>query len=156
MLITAEDWPIKRNNLYGHLGLQQDPQELPGPILAHLDQHLDLLDRAVDKDKVLIDTTVHLDPLEAQVGDVEADRLRRAIFEAHPPGQLPEIILEIDNATRFSWILLGREDPRQILAYRVPRKVSNALTAQYDRVMYLLNDMPVSRALMHEYVEVVD
>nr|WP_234775595.1 ISNCY family transposase [Paraburkholderia tropica] len=48
------------------------------------------------------------------------------------------------------------EDLRQILAYRVPRKVSNALTVQYDRVMYLLNDTPVSRALMHEYVEVVE
>jgi len=48
------------------------------------------------------------------------------------------------------------EDLRQILAYRVPRKVSNALTVQYDRVMYLLDDTPVSRALMHEYVEVVE
>jgi hypothetical protein len=48
------------------------------------------------------------------------------------------------------------EDLRQILAYRVPRKVSNALTVQYDRVMYLLDDSPVSRALMHEYVEVVE
>jgi transposase len=48
------------------------------------------------------------------------------------------------------------ENLRQILAYRVPRKVSNALTVQYDRVMYLLDDTPVSRALMHEYVEYPD
>jgi hypothetical protein len=27
----------------------------------------------------------------------------------HPQGQLPGIILEIDSATRFSWLLLGRE-----------------------------------------------
>jgi hypothetical protein len=52
--------------------------------------------------------------------------------------------------------LRADEDLRQILAYRVPRKVSNALTVQYDRVMYLLDDTPVSRGLMHEYVEVVE
>ncbi|WP_176072339.1 Tn3 family transposase [Paraburkholderia mimosarum] len=109
MLIPAEEWRTRRNNLYGHLGLPQDPQEFLGPVLAHLDQRLELLDRAADEGKVRIDTAVHLDPLEAQLEDVEADRLRRAIFEAHPPGQLPEIILEIDSATRFSWILLGRE-----------------------------------------------
>jgi len=48
------------------------------------------------------------------------------------------------------------EDLRQILAYRVPRKVSHALTVQYDRVMYLLADSPASRSQVHEYVEVVE
>lgn len=109
MLISAEDWRTKRNNLYGHLGLPQDPQEFLGPVLAHLAQRLELLNRAADEGAVRIDTAVHLDPLEAQPEDAASDRLRRAIFEAHPPGQLPEIILEIDSATRFSWILLGRE-----------------------------------------------
>ncbi len=52
--------------------------------------------------------------------------------------------------------LRADEDLRQILAYRVPRRVSNALTVQYDRVMYLLDDTPDTRALMHEYVEVVE
>jgi hypothetical protein len=86
MLIPAEEWPIKRNSLYGHLGLPQDPMEFLGPILTRLDQRFELLGQAVDKDKVRIDTAVHLDPLDAQPGDAEADRLRRAIFEAHPPG----------------------------------------------------------------------
>jgi transposase len=48
------------------------------------------------------------------------------------------------------------EDLRQILAYRVPRKVTNSLTVQYDRVMYLLEDTAVNRRLIHEYVEVVE
>ncbi|MGF6734723.1 hypothetical protein OKW50_006895 [Paraburkholderia youngii] len=114
MLIPAEEWPIKRNNLYGHLGLPQDPHVFLSPILEQLDQRLELLGQAVDEGKVRIDTAVYLDPLDAQPGDAEADRLRRAIFEAHPPGQLPEIILEIDSATRFSWILLGREPRSRI------------------------------------------
>ena len=112
------DWLTKRNNLYGRLGLPQDPQEFLGPVLAHLDQRLELLDRAAEEGNVRIDTAVHLDALEAQPGDIEADRLRRAIFDARPPGQLPEIILEIDSATRFSWILLGRE-PRSRIELRM-------------------------------------
>jgi hypothetical protein len=48
------------------------------------------------------------------------------------------------------------EDLRQILAYRVPRKVTNALTVQYDRVMYLLQDTVANRSLIHQYVEVVE
>jgi hypothetical protein len=48
------------------------------------------------------------------------------------------------------------EDLRQILAYRVARRVSNALTVQYDRVMYLLQDTEANRRLIHEYVEVVE
>ena len=50
----------------------------------------------------------------------------------------------------------ANEDLRQILAYRVPRKVTNALTVQYDRVMYLLEDSPANRTLIHEYIEVVE
>jgi TnpA family transposase len=114
MLISAEEWPTKRNNLYGHLGLPQDPHAFLSPILEQLDRRLELLGQAVDDGKVRIDTAVHLNPLDAQPGDAEADHLRRAIFEAHPPGQLPEIILEIDSATRFSWILLGREPRSRI------------------------------------------
>lgn len=45
------------------------------------------------------------------------------------------------------------EDLKQILAYRVPRKVSNALIVQYDRVMYLLQDTATNRRLMHAYIE---
>ncbi|WP_186149235.1 ISNCY family transposase [Burkholderia gladioli] len=48
------------------------------------------------------------------------------------------------------------EDLRQILAYRVPRKITNALTVQYDRVMYLLQDTVPNRKLIHQYVEVVE
>ncbi|CAE6965459.1 Tn3 family transposase [Paraburkholderia domus] len=114
MLIQADEWRAKRNNLYGHLGLPQDPKEFLDPILEHLDQRLLLLNEAVDAGEVRIDTAVHLAPLDAQPVDEEADRLRREIYEAHPPGQLPEIILEMDSATRFSWILLDREPRSRI------------------------------------------
>lgn len=42
------------------------------------------------------------------------------------------------------------------LAHRVSRRVSYALTVQYDRVLYLLADSSANRNLVHEYVEVVE
>jgi transposase len=53
-------------------------------------------------------------------------------------------------------VLREDEDLRQILAYRVPRKVTASLTVQYDRVMYLLEDTAINRRLIHQYVEVVE
>ena len=41
--------------------------------------------------------------------DMRVAELRRALLNDRPLGQLPEIVLEIDSAVRFSWILLGRE-----------------------------------------------
>ena len=51
-----------------------------------------------------------------------------------------------------------REDERldQILTWRVLRKVTNVLTVQYDRVIYLLEDTPANQALIHRYVDVVE
>lgn len=52
--------------------------------------------------------------------------------------------------------LRADEDLGQILAWRVPRRVTKSLTVQYDRVMYLLDDTRENRSLVHEYVEVVE
>ncbi|SAL06254.1 integrase catalytic subunit [Caballeronia calidae] len=48
------------------------------------------------------------------------------------------------------------DDLRQSLAHRVWRKVTHALTVQYDRVMYLLEDTSANRLLIHQQVEVVE
>ena len=48
------------------------------------------------------------------------------------------------------------EDLAQILTFREPRRVSNALTVQYDRVIYLLQDTPSNRALIHKYLDVFE
>jgi hypothetical protein len=45
---------------------------------------------------------------------------------------------------------------RHILPYRVPRKVTNALTVQYGRVMYLMKDSRDNRTFIHEYIEAVE
>jgi len=41
-----------------------------------------------------------------------------------------------------------------VLTWREPRKVTKALTVQYDRVMYLLDDTAENRKLIDRYIEV--
>ena len=109
MLIPHDDWSAKRNHYYGHLKLPQDAKEFLEPLIRHLDHGLAVLRDATVRGDVRIDTAVHLDALSAQGKEAAVEPLRRAIFASHPGGQLPEIILEIDSVTRFSWLLLGRE-----------------------------------------------
>ncbi|GAB5100017.1 ISNCY family transposase [Caballeronia sp. HLA56] len=48
------------------------------------------------------------------------------------------------------------EDLDSILTARESRCVSASLTVQYDRVMYLLEDSPATRALIHRYLDVYE
>lgn len=50
--------------------------------------------------------------------------------------------------------LRADEDLDLLLTWRAPRKVTKALTVQYDRVIYLLEDTLANRKLIHRYVEV--
>jgi len=48
------------------------------------------------------------------------------------------------------------EDLDLILTCRVSRCVSATLAVQYDRVMYLLDDTPLNRGLIHHYLDVLE
>ncbi|WP_454740247.1 hypothetical protein [Cupriavidus necator] len=48
------------------------------------------------------------------------------------------------------------EDPERIFTWREWRKVSQSLTLQYDKTLYLLADQPAHRALIHRYLEVAE
>ena len=52
---------------------------------------------------------LHLHSLAPQEAPADVDGLRAAISDAFPRVHLPEVMLEIDSAVRFSWILLGQE-----------------------------------------------
>jgi hypothetical protein len=65
-------------------------------------------------------------------------------------GKLPRSAFDAHRPVRED------EDLDRILCWRVPRKVSNVLTLQYDRVIYLLDDTPANRSLIHTYIEVVE
>jgi hypothetical protein len=48
------------------------------------------------------------------------------------------------------------EDPELIFTWREARKVSKALTVQYDKTMFLLADTPEMRRLIGRYIEVYE
>ena len=48
------------------------------------------------------------------------------------------------------------EDLERIFTWREWRKVSNRLTLQYDRKLYLITDQPEHRPLIHRYIEVAE
>lgn len=50
----------------------------------------------------------------------------------------------------------GDEDLARIFCWREWRKVSQSLTLQYAKVMYLLEDRPEHRQLIHRYLEVAE
>ena len=50
----------------------------------------------------------------------------------------------------------SEEDLERIFTWREWRKVSNRLTLQYDRILYLIQDQPEHRSLVHRYVEVAE
>jgi hypothetical protein len=52
--------------------------------------------------------------------------------------------------------LRSDENLDSVLTSRASRCVSNTLTVQYDRVLYLLDDSPITRALIHHYLEVYE
>ena len=48
------------------------------------------------------------------------------------------------------------EDLDRIFTVRQLRKVSHVLTLQYDKTIYLLADTPLTRTLIHKYIDVFD
>ena len=46
------------------------------------------------------------------------------------------------------------EDLDTLLTWRELRRVTKSLTVQYDRAMYLLEDTPANRRLIHRYIDV--
>jgi transposase len=59
----------------------------------------------------------------------------RSTFDAHRP-------------------LRADDDLDQLMTWRETRRVTKSLTVQYDRVMYLLEDTPANRRLVHRYIDV--
>ncbi len=69
--------------------------------------------------------------------NVRFAKMPRSDFNAHRPVRLDENLECI-----FTW--------------REWRKVSNRLTLQYDRNLYLITDQPERRPLIHRYIEVAE
>jgi hypothetical protein len=67
--------------------------------------------------------------------NVRFAKLPKSDFDAHRP-------------------LRADENLDLLMTWRETRRVTKALTVQYDRVMYLLEDTPANRKLIHRYIDV--
>ncbi|QET03932.1 ISNCY family transposase (plasmid) [Cupriavidus pauculus] len=91
-------------------------------------------------------------------------RLRGISSMADANAYVPMFIADFN--TRFAKVprsdfdahrpLRGDEDLARIFCWREWRKVSQSLTLQYDKVMFLLEDRPAHRHLAHRYIEVAE
>ena len=71
------------------------------------------LAEAVDAGVVVVDDRgLHLKALDAEETPPQLGATRDAIFQEVGTIQLPELMLAVDHATRFSWRLLGRARQR--------------------------------------------
>ncbi len=71
LLIPSMEWQAKRNHLYGHLALPQDPQVYLDQIVKQLNQGMKRLDAASRAGEVTIDNDgVHLERLTPDTEDV--------------------------------------------------------------------------------------
>lgn len=79
------------------------------PLLANLEAGLGSLAEAVDAGVVDVeDRGLQLKALDAEETPPQLAATRDAIFQEVGTIQLPELLLAVDHATRFSWRLLGR------------------------------------------------
>ena len=110
LLIAQPLWQAHRHSHYGHLKLPQDPKEFLGPIQEQLRRRTEQFAEAVSEARIRIDVDgMHLDKQPASPEESRVLALRRALYADRAPGQIAEMMLQIDSKVRFSWLLLGRE-----------------------------------------------
>lgn len=109
-LIPPALWKKERQRLVSALSLTADPEKFLTRLKAHLEAGLQALSEAVDAGDVNIDAggLVHTPKIAALVQDTAIDSSRNAMFSIIGDVQIGDIIVEIDAATGFSEILLGR------------------------------------------------
>ena len=108
LLIPPERWEAERNQHYEGLSAPKDGQVLLDRTVAALEAGLERVAEAVRSGELEVDHRgVHLRRDERQEVQPETLALEARIFREIPPVQLPDLMVEIDRETGFSWILLG-------------------------------------------------
>lgn len=120
MLIPRAQWECERSTYLSALNLPSDPDDFLTPLLENIDAGLAALVEASKDGAFTIDTqgSLHLAAIDALPEELEPKRVRNLIFEQIGSVQFPDLILEVDAATNFSEILLGRraKDEHELVA----------------------------------------
>lgn len=133
LLIPQATWRAHRHSHYGQLKLPLDPKEFLGPIKEQLALRTREFSEAVTAGRIRLDLNgMHLDKVAASPEASQVLALRRALYAKRAPGQIAEIMLQIDSKVRFSWLLLGREPHSRselLLTYAGILALSTAMSA---------------------------
>jgi hypothetical protein len=119
MLIPADEWAKNKGKYYKALGLPRSPEKFLNKLTAQLQSALFSLDEAVGAGELDIEEeTIHLPKITREPLPKGTRRIAKAMFETIGPVQFPDLLLQIDSHTHFSWQLLGRapKTERELLA----------------------------------------
>jgi TnpA family transposase len=108
-LIPGETWKQQRGRFIRDLDVPASAQAYLDKLEAALAAGLAALDQAVGAGVLDIeDGRITVPRLKAQIEDPRLAACRRALFGRMSSVQLPNVLVEVDGHTRFSWSLLGR------------------------------------------------
>lgn len=108
-MIPKAEWDEESRRHIKALGVDESSVIELSKITALLEARLfDLSEAVADGHVAIRDTSVIIPKPRAEEVDPKIVFARRTIFGRGLAGQLPDVIIEIDARTRFSWILLGR------------------------------------------------
>ena len=132
-LIPNDQWLKERARFVRILAVSVKPEPTIRWIKDELNGALNALDGAVSRGDIRIENDRLVVPkLKAAPEDEKLQAVRRALFAGVGKIQLPDLLIEIDAATRFSWALLTRP-PRSehelILLYAALIALGSDLTA---------------------------
>lgn len=132
-LIPKEQWLKERARFVRSLAVSVKPEPTIRWIKDELDVALKSLDAAVSRGDIRIENDRLVVPkLKAEPEDEKLKAVRRGLFAGVGKIQLPDLLVEIDAATRFSWALLGkspRSERELIILYAALIGLGSDLTA---------------------------
>lgn len=132
-LIPNGQWLKERARFVRSLAVSAKPEPTIRWIKDELDIALKALDAALSRGDIRIENSRLVVPkLKAEPEDENLKSVRRTLFAGVGKIQLPDLLVEIDAATRFSWALLGRvprSEQELIILYAALIALGSDLTA---------------------------
>jgi TnpA family transposase len=132
-LIPKAQWRKERARFVRNLAVSAKPEATIRWIKNELTTALEAIDAAVSRGDIRVENDRLIVPkLKAAPEDERLKAIRRELFAGVGKVQLPDLLITIDAATRFSWALLGRT-PRSehelIILYAALIALGSDLTA---------------------------
>lgn len=110
LLIPSKQWAETRKRYYKQLNVPLESDEFLSRFTPLIESGLKSVAKVVEAGEIAIEQgELQLHKLEAEEKSPEVERVRKALFKEVGTVQLPDLIMEVDSHTRFSWTLLGRE-----------------------------------------------